>query len=428
MRPKLSNIFCFSLLAISLTVGGACSRQSSDITTAVAAEAVPEDREIASAMAMIEKSPELPLAYNQLAIVYIKKARQTGDSDYNEKAEAAVRKALAIAPDDAPSRKLLATLHLTFHRFGEALELGNRLNKEFPDDAFIYGVLTDANAELGNYPEAVAAAQSMVDRKPNSNSYARVAHMRSLHGDHPGAVEAYKLAARTADPEDKEAQSWCLVQLGKELWNNGKYADSVKVYDEALGLMPEYSPAILAKAKSLASLKDYDGVVRVLGGMKDAGDDPDANILLAHIYARKGDPQKSDEFFRLGEAAEAKNLGVAGEQGHLANLWVDHDMNLAEALRIAENEYERQKDIYTADTLAWSLYKSGRFEEAKKLSDRALSLNTRDARLYYRAGMITLALGNRAAARNLLNKAIRLNPEFDLRQSEAARTELLQLK
>jgi tetratricopeptide (TPR) repeat protein len=428
MPLKQTNFLGPAILALSLFILGACSHQPSEITTAVAAEGVPEDAEIAKAMALIERSPDLPLAHDQLAIVYIKKARLTGDFDLNAKAEAAVRKALEIDPNHAPSRKLLASLHLTMHRFSEGLELGDQLRKEFPNDAFVYGVLTDANAELGNYPEAIAMAQKMVDLKPNSNSYARVAHMRSLHGDHAGAVEAYKLAARTADPSDKEAQSWCLVQLGKELWNNGKYAESVKVYDEALGLLPEYSPAILAKARSLASLSDYDGAARVLSALKDGESDPDLNILLAHIHARRGEAQKSEEFFRRGESAEAENLGVAGEQGHLAMLWADHDMNLAKALEIAESEFSRQKDIYTADLLSWCLYKNGKFEEAQKISQKAVSLKTNDARLYYHAGMIEAALGNKPAARALLEKALRLNPQFDLKQADVARETIGKLR
>lgn len=427
MPHTYSKLFCIAIFALGLTVLGACSRQPSEISTAAAAVVGPEDAEIAEAMALIEKSPDQPLAYDQLAIVYIKRARRTSDFDLNYKAEEAVRKALEIAPNASSSRKLLASLHLTLHRFAEGLELGKQLNKEFPDDAFVYGILTDANAELGNYPEAVAAAQKMVDLKPNSNSYARVAHMRSLHGDHQGAVEAYKLAARTADPQDQEAQSWCLVQLGKEFWNNGNYPESVKVLDEALSLLPDYKPAILAKAKSLASLNDYDGAARVLSSLEDGESDPDVNILLAHMHSRKGDAQKSEEYLRRGERAEAENLGVAGEQGHVAMLWADHDMNLPDALKIAESEYARQKDIYTTDLLAWCLYKNGRFEEAKKLSQKAVSLKTNDARLYYHAGMIESALGNKPAARSMLEKALRLNPEFDLRQADAARQALAKL-
>ncbi|MCV4640225.1 hypothetical protein OFB62_33500, partial [Escherichia coli] len=75
-------------------------------------------------------------------------------------------------PNDPWAKKLQASLSLTFHRFANGLELANRLLKEFPDDPFVYGVLADANTELGNYPEAVAAAQKMVDLRPNSSSYA----------------------------------------------------------------------------------------------------------------------------------------------------------------------------------------------------------------------------------------------------------------
>ncbi len=171
--------------------------------------------QILAAQKLIEKQPDDPKGYVQLSIAFIRLARETGDFSLNSQAETAVGKALEIAPNDQSARKLKASLHLTLHRFTEALELGQKLQIEFPNDAFIYGILTDANIELGNYKTAVENAQKMVDLKPNTASYARVAHLRSLYGDHLGAVEMYKTAARTADPTEKETQSWCLVQLGR---------------------------------------------------------------------------------------------------------------------------------------------------------------------------------------------------------------------
>ena len=89
------------------------------------------------------------MGYTQLAAIYIKRARATGDFSLNSKAQTAIDKALEIAPEEGAARKLKSSLHLTFHRFAEALELGKKLQTEFPTNAFIYGVLTDANAELG---------------------------------------------------------------------------------------------------------------------------------------------------------------------------------------------------------------------------------------------------------------------------------------
>jgi replication-associated recombination protein RarA len=56
-----------------------------------------------------------------------------------------------------------------------------------------------------------------------------------------------------------------------------------------------------------------------------------------------------------------------------------------------------------------------------------MRLKTRDARIYYHAGMIELALGNRTAAKRLLREAIGLNPGFDIRKAPHAKKTLEEL-
>lgn len=381
------------------------------------------DREIDAALKFIDKAPESAAGYNQLAVIYIKRARETGDFSLNEKAESAVGKALKVAPDDVSALKLQASLHLTFHRFGEGLEAGNRLVKDHPDDAFVYGVLTDANAEMGNYPEAVAAAQRMVDLKPNSSSYARVAHLRSLHGDHLGAVEMYKLAARTADPQDNEAQSWCLTQLGTELWRNGKYTESENVFDEALRVLPGYHLALAGKGRSLASRGEFQTAAKVLIEAQARFANTETAILLGDVYARQEFPDKAREQYELAQAD-----GEGHDAHRVALYWADHDINLDEAVKVAREDYAQIKDIYAADILSWCLYKKGYFSEAKAMITEAMRLKTRDARIYYHAGMIEMALSNKLAARQLLETALSLNPGFDVVQSANARKAVESLK
>jgi tetratricopeptide (TPR) repeat protein len=191
------------LASVALTNSSCASQEATlaSVSPGAAAETVTSaDKEVNDALRFIEKTPDSPVGYNKLAALYIKKARETGDFSLNSKAETAVDKVLQMAPADAAANNLKASLHLTFHRFGEALALGTKLQKENPRDSFVYGVLTDANVELGNYEAAIDAAQKMVDFKPNMSSYARVAHLRSLHGDTDGAIEMFKLAARTASP------------------------------------------------------------------------------------------------------------------------------------------------------------------------------------------------------------------------------------
>lgn len=430
MLTKLSNIRFFILFAAFFLFTACSSGVKEPNTVQASSQNLPSDtsdKEVSEVLKTIEKMPDSPMGYTQLAAVYIKRARATGDFSLNSKADTAVEKALQIAPEDAAAQKFRASLHLTFHRFAEALDLGKKLQNEYPNDAFVYGVLTDANVESGNYKEAVEAAQKMVDLKPNSNSYARVAHLRSLNGDHAGAVEMFKTAARTADPLDKEAQSWCLVQLGDELWKNGKYAESEKVYDEALANFPDYYLALPGKGRARAVQNDFDAAIPILTNALNRVPNVETAILLGDIYTKQGNAEKAKQQYDLVEVIEQK-IGVNNDQKRLALMWADQNMRLDDALTIVKRESEIRKDIFTMDALAWTLYKKGQLTEAKTAIAAAMNPKANDARIYYHAGMIEKDSGNKAEAKKMLETALKINPMFDLLQAENARKALAELK
>lgn len=423
------NFFIITTFFVLALISSACSSKTSEVTVKAAEENVSleaADKEINSVLKIIEKSPDLPLGYVQLSTLYIKKARETGDFSLNTKAETAVNRALEIAPQDVPARKLQASLNLTFHRFQNALELGQKLQKELPNDAFVYGVLTDANVELGNYKEAIDTAQKMIDLKPNSSSYARVAHLRSLHGDSKGSIEMMTLAAKTADPQDKEAQSWCLVQLGKEYFKAGNFARTEKVFDEALQIFPNYHLALTEKGIVRAAQNDFDSAIKFLTDSQNRVPLTETIIVLGDIYAKQNDAEKARQQYDLAEVIEQKFGNT--DLRRLALLWADRDIRLDEALTIAERENVARKDIYTADIYAWCLYKNGKFKEAKAAITEALKLKTNDARILYHAGMIEKGLGNKKEAAKLLQLAMETNPAFDVLQSENAKKALEELK
>ena len=51
-------------------------------------------------------------------------------------------------------RRIQVWLLLGKHEFAAAREEALKLNKKMPDDVMVYGFLTDANIELGNYDDA----------------------------------------------------------------------------------------------------------------------------------------------------------------------------------------------------------------------------------------------------------------------------------
>ena len=90
----------------------------------------------------------------------------------------------------------------------------------------------------------------------------------------------------------------------------------------------------------------------------------------------------------------------------------------------AAKEYEARRDIHGADALAWTALKAGQLSEAQAAMKDALRLGTRDAKLFYHAGMIARAAGDDAAARDYLRRALALNPRFDPLQAVIARKAL----
>lgn len=343
------------------------------------------DQRILRAVRAIERMPGRADGYNQLASAYMQKARETADFDLNAKADDAITRSLEVEPDNYDGLKLRAKLQLTYHRFNEALETARRAQTVRTDDHDVWGQITDALVELGDYQGAVKAAQTMVDLRPDSSSYARVSYLRSLHGDTQGAIQAMTAAVRAANPNDPEAIAWCHVQMGNELMNAGRLDEAEREFDNALHLFKDHPLALRGKAEARLAAGDVQGAIEICKKEKTSAD---AAQMLGDLYSRMGRHDDARKEFEKFETLERENALIEKSWRHLVNYWLDHDRNLEQALTLARQEYEARKDIFTCDTLAWALFKNGRAEEAKKLMKEALRTGTRDVRINQHAQII----------------------------------------
>ena len=74
------------------------------------------------------------------------------------------------------------------------------------------------------------------------------------------------------------------------------------------------------------------------------------------------------------------------------------------------------------DTVAWALYRLGRFDEAAAEIKAAAADGAADARLLFHAGAIALARGDTSAGRKDLERALALGPALDpIERAEANR-------
>jgi tetratricopeptide (TPR) repeat protein len=148
------------------------------------------DNQVTSLQTRLKQNPDDEQAYVLLSAAYLQKVREVGDPAYYGKAEEALRRALKLKPDDFTAMIQMGALSLARHQFHEALDWSEKARRISPGTALIYGVIGDAQVELGQYDTALETFQTMVDLRPDLSSYSRASYMRELHGDVDGAIEA----------------------------------------------------------------------------------------------------------------------------------------------------------------------------------------------------------------------------------------------
>lgn len=391
-----------------------------------AAAATPTDRRIQLAQQFVKRAPAKAEGYNQLCAAFLQKARETEDAAFSRRAEAALKRSLELDPNVEDSNfdalKLQTMLLLNQHRFRQALDAARRAQRLRQRDYQVYGLLADALVELGDYAEAVEAADRMAELRPSAAAYARISYLRALHGHTEPALEAMRLALQTTSPADAEGVAWTRVHLGRELARAGRWPEAEREFDAALHALPDYGLALEAKAAARAAAGDFADAIEIYRRVLERKLMPDILGAIGDLYARLGQAEEARRQYAQVEKIE--QASAESEARHLAMFWADHDLKLDEALALARRERAARADVYTCDLLAWCLYKKGLFAEARTAIAEAMRIGTRDAQIYYHAGMIHLASGAPDEAVKFLKLALATDAAFDPLQSDIARRTL----
>ena len=360
--------------------------------SAIAQTASPAEQAIAAAQKVVTARPDRPDGYNQLALAFARRARETADTTFYSRAEEAIARSLELAPENFEAKKVRAWVLLGKHEFRQALDLAQALNKQTPDDLLVYGFLTDANIELGNYKEAEEACQWMLDLRPgNVPAFTRAAYLRELFGDPEGAIELMTKAYERTSPAEVEDRAWILTQVGHLEWVAGRNDNAERVLQEALRLFPDYHYALANLAKVRSTQKRYAEAADLLQRRYEVAPHPENLFALAEALDRAGrhDAAKSP-FAEFEGKALRESKGWDNANRELVFYYVNYARKPAEALKIAEMEFARRQDVHTLDAYAWALYASNRHREALEHIERALAVGIKDPEMLSRAAIIKL--------------------------------------
>ena len=175
----------------------------------------------------------------------------------------------------------------------------------------MYGLLTDANVELGRYNEAVKTADRMNQVRPDLAAYARVSYLREIFGDLPGAIRAMDMAVK-AGYSGLEQTEWSRVALGHLYEVSGKLPEAEGYYQQALALRPNYAYALAGLARVAAARHDYATAIKDLNLARATVKDYAFTDELVDVYRLNHQPEEADKMAResvamLADAARQAN-------------------------------------------------------------------------------------------------------------------------
>ncbi len=363
----------------------------------------------------------------QLAALYLRRAREGGDYGDVLRAEELARESLTLR--STHNADVNATLILSLmeqHRFAEARDVGRRLVAENPSNTGYRALLGEVSLEVGDYAGARAAFDSLpLDSRTSFNIAPRLARWLEILGNNRGArrILYRAMAAADSSPDlSREQVAWFHLRVGDIEMRNGRLRGAESALRSGRDVMPQDYRLMAAQARLAALKGDWRRAISLGDSSIAISLDPGTLGLIGDAYLALGDSVKAREYMKTMEVAIAAEPGAYHRASGLHLL--DRGEQVDEVAARAREEMAARKDIYGFDLLAWALHKQGRHREALQAMTQALRLGTRDASLFYHAGMIHRALGSDANAATYLKAALDVNPFFDPRHPRTARAVL----
>lgn len=235
--------------------------------------------------------------------------------------------------------------------------------------------------------------------------------LMDLPGGLPEAIEHYRKALELR-PRFAHAHANLAVALARM---PGREAEALRHFEEALRRLPDYAPAHYHLANLLASLPDRtaEAIPHYRAVLAQHPDAPEAHLYLANALAQNGQPSEAiahyEQALRLRPDWGEAHAFFAHTLSRLPN-------RRSEALTHYETALRLDPD------LAWAHYHfaaaladdPGRSAEATRHTEDALRLRPDFVEAHNLLGVLRARAGQFAAAKASWERALQIDPRFEL--------------
>jgi tetratricopeptide (TPR) repeat protein len=318
------------------------------------------------------------LSYNRLVSLYLERLRLTGNAADIRRAELAAERSLELAPDAYASVVSSARVRLAQHDFEEVLALAARAEDLRPAEPDTLALRGDALMALGRYEEAGEQYRRLLELAPGFAAFTREAIFAETNGNVPLAAQFWNAAIESTREESPIDSAWARVQLGTLYAIDGRPADGERELRTALRVFPGYPLADAGLARVAFMRGDYTEALARYARVTAALPSPEFIAPYAEAALAAGDTATFErQKALLGAVGQLYEANGVRNDLTLILFELDHG-DAAAALVKAEAAYRERPSLAAADTYAWALYRAGRLEEAKRYSDEALRLGSKD--------------------------------------------------
>jgi tetratricopeptide (TPR) repeat protein len=226
------------------------------------------------------------------------------------------------------------------------------------------------------------------------------------------ADEALRLCKQSIDYKSPDVEDFTRVI---ELENHLNRPDSVQKYTAlALAIAPHNTDLLQISAALAQQRGEYDKAIEIYNEVLKYADNDE---LRSSMWGAIGDVEHNREKKRRCCSAYNKALRYNADNSSVLNNYAyflsldGRDLERALTMATRANELSANNATYL-DTKAWVLYKLGRYAEAKKVMQQALSLNRSPSPEYpLHYGDILNALGEDFMTKTYWRKALELGAD-----------------
>lgn len=386
------------------------------------------EQELAFHKNRIRQTPDDGLSQAALASTYLKLAHATGDANWYLLAQQAAQQSLEKLPFNNEGALIVqAKVAEASHDFDRAILLANQVLTTQPYSEQAQSILVTAHLGKGNVSAADTIATTLVQQIPTLGSLTLRGLVHVAQGQDTPAIQAFEAALNAEEPQEAGSSAWTRTLMGRFYASRGDHKTARQLYQEALDILPRYPLALVHMAHLDTRQGHYRSAKKRYSQVFTSQDYPNVwdHVALqgmAQVASLQGNRPEAQRLWQRAETQfrQHQDLDTFGHRRALAQLLLarGNQTDLAEALELMEADVKVRQDAETLDTYAWALMRSDRWQEAQQVLQTAIDQGTRNAVIFYRAGLIEQHLGNKSTADQYFQAAQTTDPSFSQRDQK----------